>query len=125
MKLWAIIIPAICCAILWGCADSGTDLFPETGIVGQVYDISWPGPVPEGWTPQPMERVVTVQVLTLQSNVVAEAKTDAKGKFLIPVVAGRYNLLVKESPVPTQTGPFDVRTGERAAAVAHYDVGMR
>ena len=124
MKSFAF-MSAMCCALLWGCADTGTEFFPQSTLVGQVYSIGWPGPVPEGWTAPPLEQVVAVEVRDLELAVVAVAKTDAKGHFVIPIAAGHYTLRVKESPVPVQTGPFDVRSGECATAVAYYDNGMR
>ncbi|MEK6756502.1 MAG: hypothetical protein AABZ02_10175 [Bacteroidota bacterium] len=107
------------------CQDLGSSASEETGIQGQVYSITTPGPVPEGWTPPPLERVSTIVVLDVNRKHVKEFATDEKGRFKTYLQPGTYFLRVKESLIPAQTGPYVVMPGQILSVEAHYDSGMR
>jgi hypothetical protein len=112
-------------AIIVGCRDSGTSPIEDAGIQGQVYSISTPGPTPIGWTPPPLEIISTIVVLDTNKKLVKEFATDEKGRFKIFLPPGTYYLRVKESMIPAETGPYEVKRGEILLAEAHYDNGMR
>jgi hypothetical protein len=112
-------------AALVSCRDSGSVLMDDTGIQGQVFLISKPGPIPIGWVPPPLEQVSTIQVLDAQRRIVREATTSDKGKFMISLQPGTYYLKVKESPIPAETGPYLVDVGRIMSVEAHFDSGMR
>ncbi|MCX6134536.1 MAG: carboxypeptidase-like regulatory domain-containing protein [Ignavibacteriales bacterium] len=126
MKHHALILACIFVLAAWdGCKDSGSILDDDSGIEGQVFLISKPGPIPIGWIPPPLEQVNTIQVLDAQRKIVREAATSDKGKFIIPVQPGTYYLRVKESPITAETGPFVIAAGRYLIVEAHYDSGMR
>jgi hypothetical protein len=112
-------------ALTNGCRDAGSTPEPEGVLEGQVLLISKPGPIPIGWIPPPLEMVTTVIVLDAGKIIVKQTSTDAKGTFSIPLSPGTYYLRVKESPIPSDTGPYTILAGERRTAEAHYDNGMR
>jgi hypothetical protein len=112
-------------ALMGGCRDAGSAPAPEAILEGQVLLISKPGPIPIGWVPPPLEMVTTVIVLDAGKIIVKQTSTDAKGTFSIPLSPGTYYLRVKESPIPSDTGPYTILAGERRTAEAHYDNGMR
>ena len=125
-KFYALILAILfLVAPMIGCRDSGSVLLQNSGIQGQVYLISAPGPIPIGWIPPPLEQVTTVQVVDVQRAIVQEAKTSDKGRFMISLQPGTYYLRVKESPVRAETGPYEVASGRFLTVEAHYDNGMR
>jgi hypothetical protein len=126
MRLLFLIVACLLLVAPWdGCKDSGSDVIVDTGIQGQVYLISKPGPIPIGWVPPPLEHVNTIVVLDAQRRIVLEAATNDKGWFMIPLQPGMYYLRVKESPIPAETGPYFVDSGKILSAEAHFDSGMR
>jgi hypothetical protein len=126
MRLHALILACLLLFAQWdGCKDSGSVLIDDTGIQGQVFLISAPGPIPIGWVPPPLEQVNTIQVLDPQRKIVRELTTNDKGRFMISVQPGTYYLKVKESLIPAETGPFVVASGTILTVQAHYDNGMR
>jgi hypothetical protein len=108
-----------------GCVDFGTTPHQEAGMQGQVLLISTPGPILIGWVPPPLEQVNTIQILDAQRRNVMEGRTSNKGKFMISLQPGVYYLRVKESPIPAETGPYEVTSGKILTVEAHYDNGMR
>jgi hypothetical protein len=118
----ALFLPLV---VLSSCEDPGSSLDVETAIQGQVYSIGAPGPVPINWTPPPLEMVCTIIVLDTDRNLVKEFTTDEKGRFKTSLRPGTYYLRVKESRIPAETGPYEVRPGEIVTVRAHYDNGMR
>jgi len=126
MRLHPLTLACLLLFALWdGCKDSGSVLIGDTGIQGQVYLISKPGPIPIGWVPPPLEQVNTIRVLDVQRRIVQEATTSDKGRFMIPLQPGTYYLRVKESPIPSETGPYLVQVGTIISVEAHFDNGMR
>lgn len=126
MRLHPLILASLLLVTAWdGCKDSGTVPIDDMGIQGQVFLISKPGPIPIGWVPPPLEQVNTIQVLDAQRRIVREEKTSDKGRFMISLQAGTYYLRVKESPIPAETGPYEVTSGRILTVEAHYDNGMR
>jgi hypothetical protein len=126
MRLHPLILASLLLVTAWdGCKDSGTVPSDDMGIQGQVFLISKPGPIPIGWVPPPLEQVNTIQVLDAQRRIVREEKTSDKGRFMISLQAGTYYLRVKESPIPAETGPYEVTSGRILTVEAHYDNGMR
>jgi hypothetical protein len=126
MRLHPLIPACLLLFALWdGCRDCGTTPYQDTGIQGQVFLISKPGPVPIGWVPPPLEQVNTIQVLDAQRRIVLEASTNEKGKFMISLQPGTYYLRVKESPIPAETGPYLVDVAKFISVEAHFDNGMR
>lgn len=126
MKHHARILACIFVLAAWnGCKDSGSILDDESGVEGQVFLISKPGPIPIGWVPPPLEQVNTIQVLDTQRRIVREEKTSDKGRFMISLRPGTYYFRVKESPIPAETGPYEVTSGRILTVEAHYDTGMR
>jgi hypothetical protein len=125
MRLHRFILALLLVVPLIGCSDSGSTLFESTGIQGQVYLISKPGPIPIGWIPPPLEQVTTVQVLDAQRGIVREEKTTDKGEFTISLQPATYYLRVKESPIRAETGPYEVVSGRILTVEAHFDSGMR
>jgi hypothetical protein len=107
------------------CHDLGTTLSPTSGIQGQVYSIATPGPTPINWVPPPLEQVSTILVLSSNREVIVQALTDSKGRFTIPLSPGTYFLRIKESMIPSETGPYVVGIGEIIPVRANYDNGMR
>ena len=119
------VIALLLIAFHFGCKDNSTiTTKAETAIEGQVFSIGSPA-VTDGWTPPPLEKVSTIVVLDDARRSIGEYQTDQKGKFKIAFSQGEYFLRVKESMLPAETGPFQVKQGEIAAAQAHYDNGMR
>ena len=112
-------------ALFAACRDLTSPTLLESGLEGQVYDISHPGPIPIGWVAPPLEMVVTVIVLDSDKNALMEVQTNAKGSFFVSLAAGTYFLSVKESPVPTESGPFTLLPNRRLTVQAYYDNGMR
>jgi len=126
MKLHPFILASLLLFALWdGCRDFGTTPYQDTGILGQVFLISKPGPIPIGWVPPPLEQVNTIRVLDTQRRIVIEATTSDKGRFMILLQPGLYYLRVKESPIPAETGPYLVDIGRIISVEAHFDNGMR
>ena len=126
MRHHHLILACLLLIALWdGCKDSGSILVDDTGIQGQVYLISKPGPIPIGWVPPPLEQVNTIQVLDAQRRIVREERTSDKGKFMISLQPATYYLRIKESPNPAETGPYEVTSGRILTVEAHYDTGMR
>jgi hypothetical protein len=126
MRLHPLIVASLLLIIPWdGCKDSGSVIVDDTGIQGQVYLISKPGPIPIGWVPPPLEQVNTIQVLDAQRRIVREERTSDKGRFMISLQPGTYYLRVKESPIPVETGLYEVMSGRILTVEAHYDTGMR
>ena len=126
MRLYPLILGCLLLFALWdGCRDFGTTPYQDTGILGQVFLISKPGPIPIGWVPPPLEQVNTIRVLDAQRRIVLEATTSDKGKFMISLQSGTYYLRVKESPIPAETGPYLVDIGRIISVEAHFDNGMR
>jgi hypothetical protein len=120
------ILVSLFLVVVWiGCKDSGSEPLAETGLQGQVFLISTPGPIPEGWVPPPLKQVSTIVVLDQLRKIVEEAKTGGQGSFLISLQPGSYYLRVKESPIPAETGPFKVVSGRVLSVYAHFDNGMR
>jgi hypothetical protein len=119
----------LACALLisaWnGCKDSGSVVVDDTGIQGQVFLISAPGPIQIGWVPPPLEHLTTIQVLDVRRRIVRESETNEKGMFMILLQPGMYYLRVKESPIPVETGPYEVTSGKILTVQAHFDNGMR
>ena len=112
-------------AIQIGCNDNGTTATKsETGIEGQVYSIGAPT-VPVGWTPPPLERVSTIIIMDTKRQPLTEVLTDEKGKFKVLFAPGIYYLQVKESLLPAETGPFEVKQGVIVSTRANYDNGIR
>lgn len=99
-------------------------LYP-TVLYGQVYNLSHPGPIPEGWIPPPYDDFCTVIVQDLRQAINLEYRTDNHGKFQISVPPGTYYLRVKESMLSSVTGPYSIREGEMLEAKAYFDNGMR
>jgi hypothetical protein len=118
----ALLLPLV---VFSSCEDPGSSLDVETAIQGQVYSIGAPGPVPINWTPPPLEMVCTVIVLDTDRKLVKEFTSDEKGRFKTSLRPGTYYLRVKESRIPAETGPYEVRPGEIVSVQAHYDNGMR
>ena len=106
---------------LFGCTDQGA---PQSGMTGQVVSICVPS-FPSGWTPPPLESVSTIVVLDQNGLPVMEARTDNKGRFNISIPQGTYFILVEESPVRNETGPYNVKVGETVSVVAHYQCTIR
>jgi hypothetical protein len=125
MRFRTFILALYLVVALAGCGDSGSAIFEGTGVQGQVYLISKPGPIPIGWIPPPLEQVMTVQVLDAQRSIVREEKTNDKGKFMISLRPATYYLRVRESPLPAETGPYEVVSGRILTVEAHFDNGMR
>ena len=126
MKLHPFILACLLLFAMWdGCKDSGSILIGDTGVQGQVFLISKPGPIPIGWVPPPLEQVNTIRVLDAERRIVLEATTSDKGKFMISLQSGTYYLRVKESPIPAETGPYLVDIGKIISVEAHFDNGMR
>jgi len=126
MKTFALILISLLLILMWnGCKDLGLSVVEETGITGQVYLISSPGPVPVNWSPPPFEQVSTIVVMNVQKNIVEQKQTSKTGEFMISLPAGTYYLRVKESPLPAETGPFEISSGRILTVQAHYDNGMR
>ncbi|MCX6144214.1 MAG: hypothetical protein NTZ35_13445 [Ignavibacteriales bacterium] len=125
MKTIFIFSFAIVAAATGGCSDSGNSPGLMTGIQGQVYSIAAPGPTPVGWVPPPLERISTVLVLDSNHRQITEVITDDEGRFALELQPGTYYLRVKESLIPTETGPYVVTTGALLTVRAHYDNGMR
>jgi hypothetical protein len=121
---WLILFLVAVSATLGGC-NSWNAPDPMTGVSGQVYSIATPGPTPVGWVAPPLEKVSTILVFDSKHKSLAQALTDSKGKFTIGLEPGTYYLRVKESMIPAETGPHDVRAGELLSVRAHYDNGMR
>ena len=105
------------------CKDNPAQANLTSGMQGQVYDVSSPGPTQK--EPTPLARVSTVVVLDSDNHEVLTVKTDARGSFEIPLDAGKYYLRVSESPVPRETGPFMLVEGDISVVAAYYDVGMQ
>lgn len=97
----------------------------ETGMQGQVLLISKPGPIPIGWVPPPLEQVTSIQVFDAMRKLVQETMTSVQGRFSIFLPPGTYYLRVKESPIPAETGPYEVTSGKMLTVEAHFDNGMR
>ena len=126
MRLHHLILACLLLISPWdGCKDSGSVIVSDSGIQGQVYLISKPGPIPIGWVPPPLEQVNAIQVLDAQRRIVREESTSDKGKFMISLQPGTYYLRVKESPLAAETGPYFVASGTIVTVEAHYDNGMR
>jgi len=126
MKTVAFIFSfAMVFAAVSGCNDSGTSPLPMTGIQGQVYSIATPGPTPVGWVPPPLEKISTILVLDSNHKFIFEVLTDNKGRFTVELQPGTYYLRVKESMIPTETGPYVVTAGTIIPVRAHFDSGMR
>jgi hypothetical protein len=126
MRFHSLILACFLLLATWdGCKDSGSVIVDDTGIQGQVFLISAPGPIPIGWTPPPLEQVSTIQVLDTQRRIVKEERTSDKGRFMISLQQGMYYLRVKESPIPAETGLYEVTSGRILTVEAHYDTGMR
>jgi hypothetical protein len=126
MRLPLLILTCLLLIAPWdGCKDSGSVIIGDSGVQGQVYLISKPGPIPIGWIPPPLEQVLTIQILDVQRRTVREERTSDKGKFTISLQPGSYYLRVKESPIPAETGPYEVTSGKIVIVEAHYDNGMR
>jgi hypothetical protein len=94
-------------------------------LQGQVYNLSHPGPIPEGWTPPPYEAECTVIVQNLENEIYIEKLTGSKGEFTIAVPPGKYYLRIKNSPISSVSGPYFVRVGEIVLVKAYFDNGMR
>jgi hypothetical protein len=120
-----ILFIAMFAAALTGCSDGGQSPPPTTGMQGQVYSIATPGPTPVGWIPPPLEIVSTVVALDANHRFVLEVLTDNKGRFTIELPPGTYYLRVKESMIPSETGPYVVTAGAIIPVRAHFDSGMR
>jgi hypothetical protein len=126
MKLLGLILLlAVALATVNSCTDSWNAPDPMTGITGQVYSIATPGPTPVGWVAPPLEKVTTILVLDSECNLFIQTLTDEKGKFTVGLEPGTYYVRVKESMIPAETGPHDVKAGEMLSVRAHYDNGMR
>lgn len=97
----------------------------KTGIIGQVYSIGTPGPIPDDWTPPLLEAKSTIVVLDINRNLVKEFSTDEKGKFQTSLNLGVYFIKVKESRIPKETGPYILKEEEVIIVEAYYDNGMR
>lgn len=126
-KYLLCIFTAVIFFLIESCSNSNPLPSPvESGIMtGRVYSIGAPGPIPIGWTPPPYKQVCTIQTLDTQKNIVAENKSNEQGVFQIIVPPGFYYLRVKKSPIPAETGPYQVKIGVIISVVANYDNGMR
>jgi hypothetical protein len=111
--------------LFFACHDLTPPPEYESGFEGQVYNISHPGPIPIGWIAPPLEMVVTVMVLDGDKQLQTKVQTDAKGGFFVALAPGTYFLSVKESMVPTESGPFTLLPNQRLMVQAYYDNGMR
>ncbi len=129
-KSWRLLIPVI---LFFFVHTACTDLnslptlplkYPNV-LVGQVYNLSHPGPIPVGWIPPPYEAICTVIIQDVDQGIILEVKTDSKGKFRVTVQDGIYYLRVKESLLSSVTGPYHARNGETLEVKAYYDNGMR
>jgi hypothetical protein len=120
-------LPIILILIFTSCYDANPLPSPSNfgSLTGQVYNLSHPGPIPIGWIPPPYEKQCTIIVLDKNRNPILVSLTDDKGKFSISIFDGSFYLRVKESPLPTESGPYDVKEGQITKAEAFYDVGMR
>jgi hypothetical protein len=106
-----------------GCRERNlVSVTAASGLAGQVYAIGGPAiSIP----PPPYEKASTIVVLDSTSGPVNEFATNDKGKFQISLSPGKYYLRVKESFVPTTTGPFAVIEGQVDSAFAYYNNGIR
>lgn len=125
MRSHFLLILLLLLTVWSGCRDSGSAPTEKAGIVGQVYSIGTPGPVPIGWKPPPLEEVSAIIVLNSDQVTVTEFQTDEKGRFETELPPGTYFLRVKESLVPAETGPYTITPGQFLAVEAHFDNGMR
>jgi hypothetical protein len=112
-------------ALFAACRDLTAPTTLDSGIEGQVYDISHPGPIPIGWVAPAMENTVTIIVFDSDKNELMEVQTNADGSFFVALAPGTYFLGVKESPVPTESGPFSLLPHQHLQVKAYYDNGMR
>jgi hypothetical protein len=120
-----VLVSALIAAAMSGCSDRGNVVTPMAEIQGQVYSVATPGPTPVGWVPPPLETISTVLVLTSNHIVIFEVLTDSKGRFSSSLDPGTYYLRVKEMMIPSETGPYTVKSGELLSVRANYDNGMR
>jgi hypothetical protein len=126
MRFHLLILACLLLVAPWdGCKDSGSVNVEDTGVQGQIFLISKPGPIPIGWVPPPLEQVNTIRVLDDQRRIVREAATNEKGMFMILLQPGTYYLRVKESPIQVETGPYELTSGRILTVQAHFDNGMR
>lgn len=108
------------------CEDSSPLNFPNpSGVVGQVFNLSHPGPIPIGWMPPPLNQVSTIRVFDINNHELFEKSTHSDGSFQINVQSGTYYFSVKESPIQSKTGPVNIRDNERITIQVFYDNGMR
>jgi hypothetical protein len=121
MVVWFVMLSVS----IGGCQDFGTSPTIATGIQGQVYSISTPGPTLINWVPPPLAQVSTVIVLDSDHRSILDLLTDNKGRFTCELKPGTYFLRVKESMIAAETGPYVVKTGEVVYVRAHVDSGMR
>jgi hypothetical protein len=96
----------------------------ESRLEGRVYSACM-AVVPIGWVPPPLERVFTIIVFDKRKNHFKEFSTDDKGKFSFLLPSGTYFVRVKESPRPTDSGPFQIRNGEIDSVAVYYNCGIR
>jgi hypothetical protein len=122
-QLFAVLLTIL--ALIAGCRDLTSPTPSKSSLEGQVYDISHPGPIPIGWVAPPLEKKVMVIVLDSNKKTVKEVQTNADGSFFVALAPGTYYLSVKESPVPTESGPFTLLPNRRLTVQAYYDNGMR
>ena len=95
-----------------------------TGIEGRVVAVGAPA-VRIGWTPPPFEHVCTIIITDSMEQAVREVRTDAKGRFTIPLPPGKYFLRVRESMLSKYGAPVEVRKGKMTHADARFDNGVR
>ena len=108
-----------------GCKDTGSLPAQLSGIEGQVYSLAYPGTVPIGWVPPPLEMTCTIIIMDSTTKDLRELPTDLRGKFWIPLDPGTYYLHVKESTISAESGPLVVKPGEVLDVKAYYDNGVR
>lgn len=100
---------------------------PESAgnIVGTVFSVGWPGPIPENWEPPRYLQKCTIILLDSDKRPLKEFSTNNDGSFQTEAIPGTYYFLVKESPIPSETGPYSLKDSQTLSVQAHYDNGMR
>jgi hypothetical protein len=96
---------------LFASCDLGDEM-PDQSQFGEIYvqvvNINYSGPIPDGWTPQPIRQVKTIIVTNETKDVFSEIKTDSTGSVRIwTLVKGTYYFGVKESPLQILVGPIN------------------
>ena len=112
-------------SVLQICCQQSTQLNPETGITGQVYEIGSPAIQP-GWTPPPLKTVSTIILQDSSRIELMEFNTDSLGSFSISLKPDTYFLVVKDSMrSQRENGLFIVVPDKVTFAKVYHDNGMR